>query len=83
MDDTLLLSTTRNGILNKLSKLNDFCVSQVMKINTSKTKFMVINGNIEDKKDIIVKEMCAKLCKYYVYLDNSFTTISFPSISIK
>ena len=27
--------------------------------------------------------MCTKLCKYYVYLDHSFTTISFTSISIK
>ena len=50
MDDTVILFTSRNGILTKLSKLNDFCVSHGMKINASKTKFMVINGNIEDKK---------------------------------
>ncbi|CAL4067392.1 unnamed protein product, partial [Meganyctiphanes norvegica] len=45
MDDTVILSTSRNGILAKIGLLKDFCDSHGMKINVSKTKFMVINGS--------------------------------------
>ena len=83
MDDTVLLSTSRDGIIAKLSILNDFCISHGMKINVSKTKFMVINGNIEDKQDLIVQEMCVKLCKYYVYLGSPFAADGLTSSSIK
>ena len=83
MDDTVLLSTSRDGIIAKLSILNDFCISHGMKINVSKTKFMVINGNIDDKQDLIVQEMCVKLCKYYVYLGSPFAADGLTSSSIK
>ena len=83
MDDTVILSTSRNGILAKLSMLNDFCVSHGMKINVSKTKFMVINGGFEDKQDLIVNEMCVKLCNYYVYLGSPFSSDGLTSSSIK
>ena len=52
MDDTVILSTTRCGITTKLSILGDFCTSHGMKVNTSKTKFMVINGDINDTRDL-------------------------------
>ena len=55
MDDTVLLSTSRNGIITKLGLLNEFCVSHSMKINASKTKFSVINGNDDDKKRSYIK----------------------------
>ena len=83
MDDTVLLSTSRNGILTKLSILNEFCITYGMKINISKTKFMVINGSNEDKRDLIVQEMCVKLCKYYVYLGSPFAADGLTSSSIK
>ena len=81
--DTVLLLTSRNGILTKLSILNEFCITYGMKINISKTKFMVINGSNEDKRDLIVQEMCVKLCKYYVYLGSPFAADGLTSSSIK
>ena len=83
MDDTVILSTTRNGIKAKLGLLKEFCVTHGMKINVSKTKFMVINGNIEDKNDLIIQDMCVKMCKYYVYLGSPFSTDGLTSSSIK
>ena len=62
MDDTVILSTSRNGLLK------DFCDSHGMKINVSKTKFMVINGSAEDKQDLVVQEMCIKICSHYIYI---------------
>ena len=47
MDDTVLLSTTKQGMKDKIKILNDYCNSYGMTINYSKTKFMVVNG---DKK---------------------------------
>ena len=83
MDDTVILSTTRNGIKAKLGLLKEFCVTHGMKINVSKTKFMVINGNIEDKNDLIIQDMCVKMCKYYVYLGSPFSSDGLTSSSIK
>ena len=83
MDDTVILSTTRNGIKAKLGLLKEFCVTHGMKINVSKTKFMVINGNIEDKNDLIIQNMCVKMCKYYVYLGSPFSSDGLTSSSIK
>ena len=83
MDDTVILSTTRNGIKAKLGLLKEFCVTHGMKINVSKTKFMVINGNIEDKNDLIIQDMCVKMCKYYVYLGSPFSADGLTSSSIK
>ena len=83
MDDTVILSTSRNGIIAKLGLLKEFCVSHGMKINVSKTKFMVINGSIEDKNDLIIQDMCVKMCKYYVYLGSPFSSDGLTSSSIK
>ena len=83
MDDTVILSTTRNGVIAKLGLLKEFCVSHGMKINVSKTKFMVINGSIEDKHDLIIQDMCVKMCKYYVYLGSPFSSDGLTSSSIK
>ena len=59
---------SRNGILAKIGLLKDFCDSHGMKINVSKTKCMVINGSAEDKQDLVVQEMCIKICSHYIYI---------------
>ena len=41
MDDTVLLSTTREGILKKMDVLADFCEEYRMVVNCSKTKFLL------------------------------------------
>ena len=54
-----------------------------MKVNISKTKFMVVNGSAEDNQDLIVQGMCVKACKYYVYLGSPFSADGSTSSSIK
>ena len=48
-----------------------------------KTKFMVINGTVEDKNDLIVQDMRVKFCEYYVYLGSPFSSDGLNSSSIK
>ena len=83
MDDTVILSTSRTGILTKLGLLKEFCNSHGMKVNVSKTKFMVINGKEEDKSDLIVQDMCIKICNHYVYLGSPFSADGLTSSAIK
>ena len=83
MDDTVILSTSRNGALTKLGLLKEFCNTHGMIVNDSKTKFIVINGKEEDKRDLIVNNMCVKICSYYVYLGAIFCDSGKTSSSIK
>ena len=83
MDDTVIVSTSRNGAIAKLSLLKEFCNSHGMKINVSKTKFMVIKGNEEDQRDLVIDDMCIKRCSHYVYLGSPFSDTGSTSDSIK
>ena len=83
MDDTVILSTSRKGALTKLGLLKEFCYTHGMKVNVSKTKFIVINGKEEDKQDLIVDNMCVKICSHYVYLGAPFSNVGTTSASIK
>ena len=44
MDDTVILATSRERLIEKLYILDEFCESHGMIINESKTKFIVIHG---------------------------------------
>ena len=54
MDDTVILATTRERVIEQIVILKDFCESAGMVINESKTKFMAINGNAADREVILV-----------------------------
>ena len=56
MDDTILLSTTKEGLERKIQILFEFCHSYGMIINSEKTKFMVVNGSDMDREPIICNE---------------------------
>lgn len=49
MDDKVILSTTLNGMLSNLSLLKNYYSDDVIIVNQSNTKFMVINGCNEDR----------------------------------
>ena len=83
MDDTVLLSTTREGMKNKIKIMYDFCNSHGMSVNNSKTKFMVINGSSQDKDCIIYNDNSISYCKQYIYLGSPFTDDGNPSTAIK
>ena len=73
MDDTILLSTTREGCLAKLTILQQFCEDSGMVINQSKTKFMVINGSNIDRAPLISGSLTVDTCEAYTYLGSVFT----------
>ena len=73
MDDTILLSTTREGCLAKLTILQQFYEDSGMVINQSKTKFMVINGSNIDRSPLISGSLMVDNCEAYTYLGSVFT----------
>lgn len=56
MDDTVLLSTTRQGMQRKLTLLNGYCRDYGMGVNNVKTKFFALNCLPEEKGQLIVEQ---------------------------
>ena len=83
MDDTILLATTREKAAAKINVLKNFCGTSGMVINIAKTKFMVINGNQEDRQPIVDDDLCVKNCDSYTYLGAVFMQDGSPSTSGK
>ena len=85
MDDTVLLSTTRKGMNQKIEILHEFCNTHGMVINSSKTKFMVINGSNEDKQPMVYtfNNEVINYCNHYIYLGSPFTDDGSPSTAIR
>ena len=73
MDDTMLLATTREKIIEKFSVLMDFCEKYGMKVNEVKTNLMVINGSDIDRRDFVVQGVTVKHATSYIYLGSPFT----------
>ena len=68
MDDTVILATSRESLVEKLGILKDYCDEYGMQINEKKTEFMVVNGSTRDREKIVVNGMTVKHCSSYVYL---------------
>ena len=83
MDDTVLLSTTKQGMEYKIGILYEFCNSHGMIVNDSKTKFMVINGTREDKEPMVFNSDVISYSNQYIYLGSPFTDDGSPSTAIK
>ncbi len=83
MDDTVLLSTTREGIAKKLAVLVDFCKEYEMKVNCAKTKFFVVNGEAGDEQPLCVGDLVVNHCVSYVYLGSPFTWDGSVTTSVK
>ncbi len=66
MDDTVLLSTSRAGMIKKIQLLNEYCVSHGMEVNVRKTKFMVVNGTEADREQMIVDGVMVEHCNCYI-----------------
>ncbi len=68
MDDTVIMATSREGLIEKLKYLNIYCEEYGMVINETKTKLMVINGDEIDRLPIPVGDVMVHHTKSYVYL---------------
>ena len=83
MDDTVILSTSRQGMLRKLSLMKKYCSDYGMIVNQAKTKFMVINGNDADMQPLEMQGMVVEHCNMYVYLGSPFTSDGATSSAVK
>ena len=83
MHDTVLLATDRENIVRKCNLLIQFCNKYGMIVNESKTKLMVINGNINDKQPIVVNNLSITHADSYIYLDSPFSSDGSLSTAIK
>ena len=83
MDDTVLLSTSRANMVRKLSLLCQFCRNYGMKVNETKTKFMVICGSDADRLPMIVDGLVVNHCHRYTYLGSPFTADGSASAAVK
>ena len=82
MDDTVLLATSREQALKKVSILVEYCKRSGMRINQQKTKFMCVNGSSESRDPLIVGDLRVENCESYVYLGAVFTQDGKTSSSI-
>ena len=72
MDDTVLLASTREKMIEKFTVLMNFCKKYGMFINELKTQMMVINGTMRDRLDFTVYDITVKHTTSYVYLGSPF-----------
>ena len=73
MDDTVLLASTREKLIEKFTVLMDFCKKYGMFINEVKTQMMVINGTKIDRHPFTVYNITVKHTTSYIYLGSPFT----------
>ncbi len=83
MDDTVLLSTSRSNIQQKLRILKEFCDEYGMKVNAEKTKFFVISGGPGDAEPLRVDGLEVQHCTSYTYLGSPFTCDGSVSSAVK
>ena len=68
MDDTVLLSTSKEDLIEKFKMGQCYCSEYGISVNQPKTKFMVINDDLPDRENKISGGIIAKYCKSYKYL---------------
>ena len=73
MDDTVLLATSKEKLIEKFQKCQEFCNEYGMSINQKKTEFMVINKSEKDKELIESGGINVKYCDSYIYLGAPIT----------
>ena len=73
MDDTIILATSREKMMEKLQLLDQYCIENGMRVNAAKTKLMVINGRPLDKVPFVLSNFVVRECSEYVYLGSLFT----------
>lgn len=83
MDDTVIFATSRVTAIQKLHVLTDFCASSGMVVNDSKTKFMVINGDKEDRATLMVDGLSVQNCEHYTYLGVVITQDGSPESTVR
>ena len=72
MDDTAIIATSRDRLLQRFDALVEFCEKYEMVINEDKTQFMVINREEGDRMSFRKGGVLVTNTKQYIYLGNPF-----------
>jgi hypothetical protein len=73
-DDTALLATSANELQHTLTIFNQYCNKWKLKINITKTKVLIFNGNTKDYKYVFkIGNTILENVKEYKYLGATFT----------
>ena len=73
-DDTLIISTNRNHVINKCKAMVELFYNESMLLNMSKSGFMIINPGIKDyKEDIVITGRILKYKHKQTYLGQLFS----------
>ncbi len=83
MNDTVLLSTSRQGMIWKLNILQDYCEEYGMKINEAKTKYFALNDRDGDSEPLVLNQLVVPHCNTYIYLGSPFTSDGSTSSAVK
>ena len=84
MDDTVIFSTNRERAIQKARVLTNFCSRSGMVINPDKTRFMVVNGEDQDRTPMVVSEdLTITNCSSYTYLGCIFTEDGLSESTVK
>ena len=73
MDDTVIMSCSRDLCYRKMKKVLEFCEQFDMEINVKKTSFFVINRRPDDCKPLVFGELKIPYKSTYCYLGSFFT----------
>merc|ERR1712121_627705 len=83
MDDTVIMATSREKCLKKLEAVLNFCEEFGMAINEKKTKFFVINSEVNDKRPLNLRGKTIGYSEKYMYLGSWFTDDGKPESALK
>ena len=83
MDDTVILSCSRNLCMQKMKKVLEFCDEFCMDINIKKTSFFVINGEVPDFDPLVFNGLKIPYKSVYCYLGSFFTDDGKVSSALK
>ena len=73
MDDTVILSCSRDLCMQKMAKVLEFCNEFSMDINLKKASFFVINGGGADHEPLVFNDLKIPYQSTYCYLGSFFT----------
>ena len=68
MDDAVIFATSKKLLIRKLHVLKDYCDEYGMLVNEKKTKFMIINGSLQDRSCITIDGLTINHCNNYIHL---------------
>ena len=67
MEGTVLLATTRDLFVKKFNVVYELCLNYGMKVNGSKTNYMVINSCVDDKYTMVLNSIKIEYSSTNIY----------------